>query len=58
MRSEKIGNEDGKDVYAVPLENRNAFLTTSKKFVFGEADQNVTVYEINSAKRDSVLIFR
>ena len=50
MRSEKIGNEDGKDVYAVPLENRNAFLTTSKKFVFGEADQNVTVYEINSAK--------
>ena len=39
MRSEKIRNEDGKDVYAVPLEKRNVFLTNSDKFVFGEADQ-------------------
>ena len=33
-----IGNEDGNDLYVFPLENRNAFLTTSKKFIFGEAD--------------------
>ena len=39
MRSEKIRNEDGKDLYAVPLEKEHVFLTTSKRFVFGEADQ-------------------
>ena len=39
--SEKIRHEDGKDVYAVPIEPRDLFVTTSKKFVFGEADKRV-----------------
>ena len=41
MRSEKIRHKDGKDVYAFPLEPRDLFVTTSKKFVFGEADKRV-----------------